>query len=668
MNACILQKKKNRDSYGDIYEANNNIDTAIKLVPDNFYIYNSYQIKIENASLYRSYEISDIDCYYLTLFTDTNISVSFTKGFGFYFYLMTYEYLNNDDKYANRNLVTKNLNLISSDDKIYNSALKAGTYFIVLKLDNTSNNDCNIPYAFNINLVQSQTGYAKTSIADLRFNKNLGAVAWISDLLPGGITHSLSPFNSYIYYQYNQDGVHHPEYCLDEIKKASQNNPIHLSTFYIWDIDMINTLHDIYVKMYDFLNNKINKKQEYNIVLDTIYDIGEKTINITISISSSLIPTETISWKIGKNIISKLVEKKLIFGLKILIDALRPKFSYEGEKYCVYIGKLLGLTDKKVEGDTITIPFYYNFGEFNGLFPKDSYTYFDFFPSVDYFNGNTTNLYSSDKIEFEHVDDYYTRGKFYSIQCQDNDFDTIEFINVLNIDNITPSCQILNSSFPNTIDSLRYGEYAWRGFKATDDGDYSFFVNNSSATISVFSSIEKGYSNANRLYYATEKIYNDNQEAMGISYEKQMIKDEVLYFRISGLNYDALPATSLMVYNYFLSDVFHNHRYNVSYTWKSLYQHEAKCRCGEFTLKGHVVSSGGSGILAVGIIGSRKYCILCGGEAVGLVGPLAVNTTSSLNEDIIYFSNNSYIYNGIIYLSNIDLQLFENNELTIPSC
>lgn len=171
----------------------------------------------------------------------------------------------------------------------------------------------------------------------------------------------------------------------------------------------------------------------------------------------------------------------------------------------------------------------------------------------------------------------------------------------------------------------------------------------------------------NRIAYLRENVYNESLGAIGVSYEKHMMQGETLYFRVAGLNYAALPSIPYIIYNYFLSDVVHAHRYDTNYVWKNLYQHEAQCRCRDITLKGHVVSSSGGGVLTSGIVGSRKYCILCGGEAVGLVDPFSINSINNINNEITYFSNGSYIYNGIVYLSNIDLLLFYENKLIIPN-
>lgn len=485
---------------------------------------------------------------------------------------------------------------------------------------------------------------------------------------PVGLAHSFNPLNKYAYYQINTDNICKPEYCLDEMKRVSNGDPINLSTFYIWDGDLIDSLHAVYKNLQSALIDKINENNKYNIQLDTAYDIGKEIINITVSVVGMTIPAESATIRITKSLVQKLIAKGLIFQFKVLIDALRPKFSYSGSLYCAYISQLVGLTDREQNNnDVIAIPFYYALIDVSNIMPAKSYSYIDFLPSITKLIDNNSNIYSSDCISYNVSNSFYTRGKFYSFESENNDLNNIELINVSNIDDIMPTSQKIDLiSVPYSIDPLNYGEYAWRHFTAPSEGDYSFFVNNASATISVFNSVVKGYSNENRISYLRENIYKEDLNALGISYEKHMLEGETSYFRVSGLNYAALPSIPYIVYDYFLSDVLHTHRYDTNYEWKNLYQHEAQCRCSDIALKGHVVSSSGGGTLAAGLIGSKKYCILCGGEAVGLVGPFIINSTNLISKNIIYFSNGSYIFNGIVYLSDIDLQLFYKNKLIIP--
>lgn len=649
------------DFYEDIYETNNNVDTATRLIPNNFYTYNSYQIQILQASLYRQFGINDIDYYYFTLFTDTYVGISFINGTGFYFDLMAYNYLYASDEYVNRTLNTTSSNLVSNSLLNFEGILKAGTYFIVLRLGNEISTDCVIHYSFNVNLTKSTTGYVDVSIADLRFNKGLGAVAWVSDLQPAGTTHSFDALYAPVYYQYNKTGVHEPEYCLDEMKRVSGGNPIHLSSFYIWDKDLIDALHYAYHAFREQFAQQVGQVDKLNCQLDVAYTVTSKSIDIAFTAIGIFVPMS-----IPAGIALALINKGLVLLLKCIIDCVRPNIEVDCLQYFSYLDRLIGLTANRTNGEVIHIPYYYSLITKSHVIPANEKRIISFQPTIYTTQNIDDYIYLSDEVSYIAYDSYHTRGKFYSLSYSNGDLNTIQFVNVLNIDNITPISLAVDSIFPSTIDALRYGEYAWRHFIAPAEGNYSFFVNNPNATISVFSSVVDGYSNLGRITYSTEIIYNDADEALGVSYEKHMATGETLYFRIRGVNYAALTASSFSVYNFYLSDIYHNHRYDTNYIWMNLYQHQAYCRCGHVTLKGHVVSAGGGGILNGGIIGGRTFCILCGGEAVGLVGPLTTNSIASHYEDIIYFGNDSYIYNGIVYLSNFDLSLFYQNLLIIP--
>lgn len=88
-----------------------------------------------------------------------------------------------------------------------------------------------------------------------------------------------------------------------------------------------------------------------------------------------------------------------------------------------------------------------------------------------------SNIYTSDEIAVNQADSFYSRGKFYSIECENNDLNNIQLVNVLEIEDITPISQNINSVLmPYSIDPLKYGEYAWRHFTAPSDGDYIFLL------------------------------------------------------------------------------------------------------------------------------------------------------------------------------------------------
>lgn len=77
-----LNFKRNKDvsfsSYlpdEDKYEPNNNISDSTKLCADDFYIKDTYNAEI-NATLDYIGMIQDIDYYYFTLFTDSNVTIN----------------------------------------------------------------------------------------------------------------------------------------------------------------------------------------------------------------------------------------------------------------------------------------------------------------------------------------------------------------------------------------------------------------------------------------------------------------------------------------------------------------------------------------------------------------------------------------------------------------
>lgn len=107
----------------------------------------------------------------------------------------------------------------------------------------------------------------------------------------------------------------------------------------------------------------------------------------------------------------------------------------------------------------------------------------------------------------------------------------------------------------------------------------------------------------------------------------------------------------------------HTHSYSLS--WINYKQHGLKCSCGDtMNLRGHVVSGNWNGT-------GYATCLECGGPAeVGFVemknGSKEDHLLSSIyiNE---YFGNDSFILsNGVIVLSDIDLEAYYNKTLVIP--
>ena len=63
-----------QSSFKDQYEPNNNISTATEICLSNFYLKNSYTISI-NATIDYTALFQDIDYYYLTILTDSNVNI-----------------------------------------------------------------------------------------------------------------------------------------------------------------------------------------------------------------------------------------------------------------------------------------------------------------------------------------------------------------------------------------------------------------------------------------------------------------------------------------------------------------------------------------------------------------------------------------------------------------
>jgi thermitase len=111
----------------------------------------------------------------------------------------------------------------------------------------------------------------------------------------------------------------------------------------------------------------------------------------------------------------------------------------------------------------------------------------------------------------------------------------------------------------------------------------------------------------------------------------------------------------------------HTHAYTFSHQWiqGNLYNHRSFCSCGLSALRGHVVSSGDNGF-------PYKTCVDCGGPAeYGFVVLDSISTALQTSSSIYiteYFGNDSYILsNGVIVLSDTDLESYYDGTLTLPT-
>lgn len=107
------------------------------------------------------------------------------------------------------------------------------------------------------------------------------------------------------------------------------------------------------------------------------------------------------------------------------------------------------------------------------------------------------------------------------------------------------------------------------------------------------------------------------------------------------------------------------HKHEYSLTWVNYRQHESRCFCGyTINLRGHVVSSNWNGI-------GYATCLECNGPAelgfIEMSNFTKNNQIRPLNYIDEYFGNNSYILlNGVIVLSDVDLEAYYNGMLVLP--
>lgn len=442
-----LNFKRNKDvsfsSYlrdEDKYEPNNNISDSTKLCVDDFYIKDTYNEEI-NATLDYIGMIQDIDYYYFTLFTDSNVTINVDAYINyqgnFQFALCSYDYYQIKDKCAYHTPKDIIYDYDGTRHIEFSNLLSPGTYFIYMRGCQNQNITNVLPYKVFINVSKTMVTNKIVYVYDLLAEEdNLGAV-WISDYIPGN-TLSFFDFNSDIlYYKANETNLGDPDFALDKLREVSNGKPIRVCNYYIWDNTLRLTLHHIFAETKNYFIEHIENKYNSNVKFRVRQNDITKSLEIVASVLGNDLMPRAIA--IPANIISKIGVSVINNYYNLIINEIDPNDIY----LSTYLGMLTASFDVALDTnlklkptfenkvkygikEIISIPIYYSLGVNKSVFPNLDEHYFSF-KVTNQMNANEDSLKYTEKfINTMQENSNYINGKVYKIKQFGDMFDFSE--------------------------------------------------------------------------------------------------------------------------------------------------------------------------------------------------------------------------------------------------
>ena len=664
--------------YGDVYENNDNPDTATRLVPDDYYQLKSYHTSFD-ATLNVETLIGDYDYYYLPILTESNVSISILENYNqFYsynFFIYSYEYNEYGLPFGKATRTDTSIQEEknpSQRNKYFSGTLKPGTYIVMLSNEGSFNSDIILNYHFDLNVTKSNRYYTNQSVSNLRYAKGLNGAVWMSDYVPVYTGKSINPTLDLKYYKKSDGEISDKDYALDDLLSISNGNRIHLTTYYLWDGDILDVIGQTAGTISNAMKEQFKKDEILSTELKTDFDIANKLIKISgkvINIAGKFTPFSG-EIEVATTIFTKVSK----ISLDYFLEALLPKHNLKEYMYYAYLQKLNGLCQGREQmfGQVVKIPFYYKLKSNENWAPNYVEHSIDFSPSLDELLDEPTNITCDDLIEADNLESCFCRGRIYGIKLNGSNQPIVDFADSFGYKKIIP--HELSTRQASAVNNLAYKEFSWYYYTAPKDGKYSFFTFRDSenpiidTTINVSTNIDYGYNSEDIICSVIGGYYDQHKNETGTYYQTNMLEGETLYFRINGVDYSEIKNSIFQVKENFVEDMPHTHNFSESYSWESLTQHRSYCSCGEFVLEGHVIS-GSSSASPNGV--RYSTCLLCHGRAkFGFALPSGISTFSyidnnqngfTLAENGLYYPEKTYIDNGNVILDYNDSILVKND-------
>ena len=432
----IIEISSSSTNYKDEYENNNSYDLATPLTTLETHSLSNYQKSI-NATLDTVSQMVDVDYYYFNLLTDCNVSINIKteSNFSFDFSIMNYEY------YIEDNVTKRQLHQMfyydtTEKEKKYNGKLSAGTYFIYLRGQQAYNSNTMVEYDLDLSI--NACDISNNILAKSIVESDYLATIWLSDCAP---TKSIPLFNitdEQVYYKLNEEGLHTPEYMLDDLKNLSNGLPIHLASYYISNPLVKFALHELVNSMLNaYMKNLIEKEQKIK-KLELVHDTISNTIKIACTIASNI----TVLVDAGINV--TIIKFISLATLNTIFNLITPKFTIDDVYFTNYLSFYKGLlfqtgvdkncnydvlfNDKSLNKEIIEIPIYFTFkNNLTNTTKSISFldttivTYIDRPFKFEYSNDNNTIFKSlPNERDGDKIYSFNLRGKFYGIKNFDD--------------------------------------------------------------------------------------------------------------------------------------------------------------------------------------------------------------------------------------------------------
>lgn len=413
--------------FKDQYEPNNSISTATEICPSNFYSQNSYTISLD-ATLDYTISCQDIDYYYLTIFTDSNVNIEIAADTAypgnFEFSLMKYNYYSISNGYAYHYPEDVVSNYEGVRTISYTSTLKPGTYLIYLRGHQNSSITNDLPYSLNVSVSKLLQPVNKILVSNLKNDENVLGAVWISNFLPCDNTSTFDITSEYVYYKKSVQDLYYPDYTLDKLREISNGQPIKLATYYIWDKVLKYILYNAFIttKTYylEYLEGQYNEAIKLRIQQNKITSEVEIVANV---LGNDLVPAPI---SVPVSIISEIG----MFAIEKYYNAIIPEFNMNQVDFAVYLTELASYFDLRLEGKPhstkeeieqygldgiVEVPIYYNLGINENIAPAYSEYYYSLKASSTVCSRLDTLNYSDEYFYSTLSSDYYCGGNIYKI-------------------------------------------------------------------------------------------------------------------------------------------------------------------------------------------------------------------------------------------------------------
>ncbi len=421
----------------DHFEPNDNISDASEICPNDFYLKDSYSIDI-NATLDYVAMAQDIDFYYLTILTDSNVNISVDVASNyagdFQFSLMNYDYYKIENGYAYH--WTKDIfsNYDGTRSIHYSTLLKPGTYLIYLRGCQDASISNILPYSLKVDVAKNIRIDGDIPIMDIISDVDTLAAVWISDFLPCDNTSIFDLTSEYVYYKANQTNLDYPDYALDKLKEVSNGKPINVATFYIWDNALRHTLHELFVATKDLFLEQIQNQYNESVKLRVQQNTLTKSLEIVATVFGNDLVPKNVS--IPYNIISEIGFSTIEMYYSALIQEITPNDIY----YSTFLGMLSQAfyvsipieleVPRTIENiikygikEITFVPIYFDLGVKTSVFPAQNEHYYSFKASSKIGATFDSLIYDDRMFRARQESNIYSDGKIYKIKSYDDLYD-----------------------------------------------------------------------------------------------------------------------------------------------------------------------------------------------------------------------------------------------------